>query len=52
MRTEVLRIDKGDYVTITREAKNMDTYAAEFFATVPAFFSAEKSLPLQLSQRR
>ncbi|KAJ3333543.1 hypothetical protein HDU76_006850 [Blyttiomyces sp. JEL0837] len=51
MRTEVLRIDKGDYVTITREAKNFDTYSAEFFQTVPALFGVDKHLPILLSQR-
>ncbi|KAJ3415349.1 hypothetical protein HDV05_005086 [Chytridiales sp. JEL 0842] len=51
MRTEVLRIDKPEYVSILREAKNMDTFTTEFFSTVPAFFNADKSIPAQLSQR-
>ncbi|KAJ3209134.1 hypothetical protein HDU67_006379 [Dinochytrium kinnereticum] len=51
MRTECLVIDKLDFVTISREARTVDNYVAEFFATVPSLLSAEKQLPVFLSQR-
>ncbi|KAI9364474.1 hypothetical protein DFJ73DRAFT_772718 [Zopfochytrium polystomum] len=51
MRTECLRIDKGDFVTIMREAKSMDSYAVEFFQSLPQFFNVDKSIPVLLSQR-
>ncbi|KAJ3186805.1 hypothetical protein HK101_009588 [Irineochytrium annulatum] len=51
MRTEVLRVDKLDFVTISREARNMDSYIAEYFVTVPPLLSADKAVPIQLSQR-
>ncbi|KAJ3168755.1 hypothetical protein HK101_011595 [Irineochytrium annulatum] len=51
MRTEVLRIEKLDYVNIAREARTMDTYIAEFFGTVPPLLNCKEQLPVQLSQR-
>ncbi|KAJ3095418.1 hypothetical protein HDU97_006932 [Phlyctochytrium planicorne] len=51
MWTEVLVIDKLDYVTILREARTVDNFVAEYFATVPSLLSADKQLPVFLSQR-
>ncbi|KAJ3095885.1 hypothetical protein HDU96_000997 [Phlyctochytrium bullatum] len=51
LRTEVLVIDKLDFVTISREARTVDSYVAEYFATVPSLLSADKQLPVFLSQR-
>lgn len=51
MRTECLKIDKGDFVTILKEAKQMDLYTVEFLSTVPTFYHIEKSYIVLLSQR-
>jgi hypothetical protein len=51
MRTDVLRIDKGDYVAITREAKAVDSYVVEFLNTITAFYTMSKQNIVQLSQR-
>ncbi|KAI8838376.1 hypothetical protein BC829DRAFT_40239 [Chytridium lagenaria] len=51
MRTLVMVIDKGEFVTVAREARTVDNYVAEFFATVPSLLSADKQLPVFLSQR-
>ncbi|KAI8615702.1 hypothetical protein BC830DRAFT_265140 [Chytriomyces sp. MP71] len=51
MRCDFLRIEKSDYLAISREAKGLDTMVFEFFSTVPAFFGVERQVLNSLCQR-
>ncbi|KAJ3077222.1 hypothetical protein HDU98_006409 [Podochytrium sp. JEL0797] len=51
MRTVFLRIEKQDFMAISREARGLDTIVMDFFTSVPAFFGVEKSLLTRLCQR-
>ncbi|KAJ3353559.1 hypothetical protein HDU83_006637 [Entophlyctis luteolus] len=51
MRTMFLRVEKQDFVAISREARGLDTMVYEYFTTVPAFFGVEKAVLNALCQR-
>ncbi|ORY29288.1 hypothetical protein BCR33DRAFT_579171 [Rhizoclosmatium globosum] len=51
MRTEFLRVEKGDFQAISREARGLDSMVFEFFTTVPAFFGVERLVLQSLCQR-
>ncbi|KAJ3239813.1 hypothetical protein HDU81_005311 [Chytriomyces hyalinus] len=51
MRCDFLRIEKADYLAISREAKGLDSMVFEYFTSVPAFFGVEKSILNLICQR-
>ncbi|KAJ3021892.1 UNVERIFIED_CONTAM: hypothetical protein HDU68_009416 [Siphonaria sp. JEL0065] len=51
MRCDFLRVEKQDFLAISREARGLDTMVLEYFTTVPAFFGVEKSVLTLLCQR-
>ncbi|KAI9329436.1 hypothetical protein BDR26DRAFT_900197 [Obelidium mucronatum] len=51
MRCDFLRVEKQDFLAISREARGLDTMVFEYFTTVPSFFGVEKAVLTLICQR-
>ncbi|KAI9199463.1 uncharacterized protein BJ171DRAFT_631575 [Polychytrium aggregatum] len=51
MRTILIKIEKADYITVSRDTKSLEAYQLEFLGSVPALSDLSKQMLMQLGAR-